>query len=161
MGQRLSHKNSQKLDAFALKLSLMALELTEKNLGREHSDYGHRLNNLLSLYRAMSQTEKIPSLLLEATQNAYYNINRAFKFLSENEKEKYMTTMNFRFDIYQSTYSDFLQKNVSMGLNAYNLELILKGMLLNSSIQMRQTILNSGDSLTLQKYDQWVILKST
>ncbi len=144
----------------ALPLFLEALKNTEESLGTEHPDYGSRLSNLARLYRAMGQYEKALPLYSQAIQNIFHNISRAFTFLSEKQKESYIKTVSSIFENCHSFLLDYSEINPEAGTMAYNIELVTKGMILQSSIQMRKSILNSGDSEALEKYDQWVLLRS-
>jgi len=139
----------------ALPLYLESLENCEKTLGKEHLYYGIRLNGLAGVYRNMGQFDKALLLYSDAIKNNFYNINQAFSFLAESEKEKFIKTLSGSFDNYKSFFLDYAPENPEVAGDAYNIELATKGMILQSSIQMREAIEQSGDSVALAKYDQW------
>jgi CHAT domain-containing protein/tetratricopeptide (TPR) repeat protein len=145
----------------ALPLYLDALENTENSLGKEHSRYGISLNNLALLYKTMGQYEKALPLFLEAIQNNFHNINQAFSFLAESEKEKFIKTLSGNFSNYKIFFLDYAPENPAVAGYAYNIELATKGMILQAGIQMREAIEQSGDSAALAKYDQWQALRLT
>ncbi|MBP7077344.1 MAG: CHAT domain-containing protein [Bacteroidales bacterium] len=145
----------------ALPFYLEALENLEKSLGKEHSEYGICLNNLALLYESMGQYDKALPLYRDAIQNNFYNINQAFSFLSESEKEKFIKTLSSKFNNYKSFFMDYAPENPEVAREAYNIELATKGMILQAGIQMREAIEQSSDSAALAKYDQWQALRLT
>ncbi len=144
----------------ALPLYLEALENTKKSLGKGHSNYGRCLYNLALLYQDMGQYEKALPMYVGAIYNNFHNLNNAFTFLSENEKQNYVNTILRNFSICQSFLMDYASEEPEVGSYAFNLELTTKGMILNSGIQMRQSILNSGNIEALDKYDEWIIVRT-
>jgi len=145
----------------ALPLYHEALEITEKALGKEHSKYGVYLNNLAGYYESMCQYDKALPLYRDAIKNNFYNINQAFSFLAESEKEKFIKTLSGRFDNYKSFFLDYAPEYPEVAGDAYNIELATKGMILQAGIQMREAIQNSSDSIALDRYDKWQALRLT
>jgi len=147
--------------AEALPVYLEALENTENALGKQHSEYGISLNNLALLHQKIGQYNKALPIYREAIQNNIYNINQAFSFLAESEKEKFIKTLSENFNNYKSFFLDYAPENPAVAGDAYNIELATKGMILQAGIQMREAIEQSGDSAALAKYDQWQVLRQT
>jgi len=145
----------------ALPLYIEALENTEKSLGKEHTRYGASLKNLASFFYDMGQYHKALPLYREAIQNNFYNINKAFSFLAESEKEKFIKTLSGNFNNYKSFFIDYAPENPEVARDAYNIEIATKGMILQAGIQMRESIEQSGDSAALAKYDKWQALRLT
>lgn len=144
----------------ALLLYLEALENAEKNLGKDHSWYAVYLNNLASLYEDMGQYDKALPLYLEALENINLQIDQAFSFMSEKEKEQFHKTVEKYFKKHQSFFTRYSSNNPSVAAHAYNIEIDIKGMILQSGIQTRQAIMNSGDSSALAKFEEWSLLRS-
>jgi tetratricopeptide (TPR) repeat protein len=144
----------------ALPLYLETLENTEKSLGKEHSEYGVRLNNLAELYRTMGDYSKALPLYLEAIENISKQLEQAFSFMSESQKEQFLKTVDFNFEVYQSFFTRYSTEKPEVAQHAYDIELATKGMILQSGIQTRQAIQNSGDSTALQKFDEWSLYKN-
>ncbi len=145
----------------SLPLYLEALENCEKSLGKEHSSYGIRLNNLAGLYKSIGQYDKALPLYRDAVQNNFYNINQAFSFLAESEKEKFIKKLSGSFNNYKSFFLDYAPENPKVAGDAYNIELATKGMILQADIKMREAIKNCSDSISLDRYDQWQALRLT
>ncbi len=139
----------------ALPLFLEALENTEKSLGKDHSSYGVRLNNLADLYNRMGQYDKALPLYLELSNNLSTQIKRNFSVLSEQGKENFLKTLNTEFYSTTNFLVDYASQNPKTTEALFDLELTLKGLVLQSGISVRSTILESKDSLALVTYEEW------
>jgi len=137
-----------------------ALQVTASALGKDHPDYGTYLNNLAGLYESMGRYVEAEPLYLQANDIIYHNLNQSFAGLSEKEKKQYLQTVEHYFRIYHSFALRRKIANPSITTLSYNNTLINKGMLLQSSLDMRENILQSSDSALLQTYDNWIGLKN-
>jgi CHAT domain-containing protein/tetratricopeptide (TPR) repeat protein len=158
-GQRLTSLASvySKMGQFdkALPLNLEALENTEKSLGKAHSGYGNRLNNLALLYKSMGQYDKALPLYLELSNNLSTQIKRNFSVLSEQGKENFLKTLNKNIKSSTNFFVDYASQNPNTTEPLFELELTLKGLVLQSGISVRNTILESKDSVALATYEAW------
>ncbi len=151
---------TQALPDKALPLYKEALEITERTLGKSHPNYGICLINLANAYDFSKSYSEAYPLYMSSFENNLVNLDRAFTFLSEKEKEDFIKTVNSDFNYYQSFLLRYNAQNPAVGADAYNIGLATKGMILQSGIEMRESILNSGDSTALEKYDQWVQIRT-
>lgn len=92
----------------------------------------------------------------ETTSNYLNYIQKYFPALSEREKTKFWTKIQSDFEFYNTlaiklkdTYPDLVSK-------AYNNALSTKSLLLNSSIKVRQYIMDSKDQELINKFEEWV-----
>jgi len=138
-----------------------ALAIRKMILGVEHPNYAASLNDLGLLYQAMGNYTKAEPLFLEGNKIIFQNINKTFGFLSESEKEKYITTVSYNFGNYQSFFRNYKRLKPSVTTASYNIELTTKGMILSSAIQLRQAILASGNNEAIALFDHWTALKSS
>jgi len=137
-----------------------AMQNAETALGKDHPNYGTHLNNLASLYQSMGRYSEAEPLYQQANEVIYHNLNQSFIGLSEKEKKQYMQTFGLVFQSFHSFVLRRIANNPSITTLSYNSTLINKGMLLQSSMNMRQNIQQSGDSVLLQSYDQWIEYKN-
>jgi tetratricopeptide (TPR) repeat protein/CHAT domain-containing protein len=133
-----------------------ALTIRKKALGNQHPLYVSTLLNLACLASEMKEYRKADTLFRESKNIILNNLKRNFAFLSESEKEKYVATINFQFDLLKNFYLTYRKINPSIAADAYDIELATKGMIRNTGMQMRKTILQSGNTEALQLYDAWV-----
>jgi CHAT domain-containing protein len=141
----------------ALRLYLKAQENIEKSQGKTHSLYGTYLNNLASLYRQMGQYDKALPLYLELSNNRFTQIKRNFSVLSEQGKENFLKTLNKDFNSSTNFLVNYASQNPSTTEPLFDLELTLKGLVLQSGISVRNTILESKDSMALATYEEWQV----
>ena len=82
-----------------------------------------------------------------------------FSIMTEKEKELYFTIIEKDYDLLYDFTAWNLSDHPEQAGRAYTIALMTKGLLLKSSTLMRNTILNSGDTLLIKKYDDWIALK--
>jgi tetratricopeptide (TPR) repeat protein/CHAT domain-containing protein len=144
----------------ALPLYLEALIIYEKKLGKFHFDYSHMLNNIGLLYSNMNQPVKAGKYYDEALEIIKGEISKQFAFLSEKEREALITNALIAFDVYLGFFNKYNFERKEYNWSAYDLELTRKGLLLQSSIAMRQAVLQSGDTTLLRQFEDWSSTKS-
>lgn len=144
----------------ALPLYMEALQIAEKKLGKQHPVYADRLYSLASLYYAMKQPAQVMALCQEFWELKKKQISGSFSFLSENEKNALIKTMEIQFQSMQRFYWMYAEYSVSTAGFSYDLELATKGMILAAGIQMQSAIRSSGDSQTMGLYDNWLFLRA-
>lgn len=145
----------------ALSFYLEAMENYDKSLGKDHPNYVASLNGLALLYRSMGEYEKVSQLSLESLNNVFSQLDQAFSFMSDNEKEQFRKKLGYNFEFYQSFYFNYAKDQPEVAAQVYDIELATKGMILQSSINMRQSILNSENPEALETFDEWIGLKNT
>ncbi|MBP9550137.1 MAG: CHAT domain-containing protein, partial [Chitinophagales bacterium] len=84
------------------------------------------------------------------------DIDESFGFLSEAEQEDYLNRYQYNLYMFQSFCYPFANRFPELGGQSMNLALATKGMILNSGIEMRQLISQSGDTLAMSMYNQWI-----
>ena len=135
----------------ALPLYLEAQENIEKSLGKDHSSYSMGLNNLAGLYESISEYNKALPLYVEVNYNLINQIEEIFSFRSEKEKKAFLETVFYNFDILQSY--GFLTQNKYKSITETNLnnQLLLKGLLLNTSKNVIEKLQALNDSVINEK----------
>ena len=85
---------------------------------------------------------------------------QSFYYLSEDQMSCYWKNLK---TIYESTYPNFTYRyqttKPSVSTFAYNNEIFAKGLLLNASNNVRQSILGSGDSILIQQWNELTFKK--
>jgi CHAT domain-containing protein/Flp pilus assembly protein TadD len=138
----------------ALPLYQEAKQILEKNLGREHPNYAESCNNLALMYQLMGHNHKAEPLIIEANSNLNKQIRKNFSFLTEKEKEHFLKTIQFEFEIYHSFALHYnLEKPAFAGLN-YNNELAHKGLVLQNALAIQQAVEGSGQPELSALYNQ-------
>ncbi|MFH1118904.1 MAG: CHAT domain-containing tetratricopeptide repeat protein [Bacteroidota bacterium] len=131
-----------------------AIENKKINLGENHPDYAIYLNNLANLYNLQERYMEAGILYNKALHIYKDQIKKNTGFLSEKDLKQFLNTFIYNLDIYQSFYiQQFKNKTINCDF-VYDIELIRKGILLKSALEVKTRILESGDtSLTNTYYD--------
>lgn len=153
-----------KQESEAQKAMLEAKELYAKYYSETHPGYIRTVNNLANFYTKTEQYELAEPLLLSLAKAQVNEINESFTYLSESEKrifveEKQKLLNNFKGYVLERSTSE--QGNIKPAVveEWYNLELSTKGMLLNSTKQVREQIFNSGDEDLILLFSEWTITR--
>jgi len=140
-------------------LYIEAKNARKEVLGVQHPKYAQTLCNLAGLYMAMHEYDKAEPLFIEDLNIRFANIQSNFSFLSEKEKEEYMKTFSHDFNDFISFALVRCKENPSITQMAYNSQLAMKGLLLQSSNKIRDIINNGNDTALIHQYDEWLALK--
>ena len=127
----------------------------EKIFNKKHPSYVKLLSKSSKVHYMNGNYRQAKNLMEEALLNYADYIKNYFPALSENQKHKYWHTIKDDFEYFNTLalkYPDLIGK-------MYNNALITKALLLNSSMKMRQRILNSDDETLKMKYAEWIDLK--
>ncbi|TAE69412.1 MAG: CHAT domain-containing protein [Bacteroidetes bacterium] len=123
--------------------------------GKKSNQYKNSLNHLAFAYNQTENYAKAEPLYKEEAENTLQEIESKFPVMSEKEKVQLYTEFESNFQFYTSLVLNYHEKNPSLWAWLYNLQLFLKGSLLNSSIRTRQQIMQSNDENLKQKFEEW------
>lgn len=144
----------------ALPLYEEDLNIKKTTYGVNHPSYGLSLNNLAGIYQVTGNTDKAFQLYKEGFENLKMQITQTFSFLSEQEKEKFIKSVEYNFPTYQNFFTNYYKTNPQVASTAYDIELMNKGLILYSTQTMRQSIEKISNPEVLQIYDAWLTKKS-
>ncbi len=144
----------------ALSFYVEALDVTLGSLGKNHADYGTLLINLASLYQNLDQDQKALPLYLEGLENIKNQIANQFLFLSEKDKEQFIQTFELNFACYNSFFYNCSLLNFEVQKNSFDLSLMIKGMILNSTNEFQSSINQSSDTTVHNEFNSWVFIKN-
>ena len=148
----------------ALEIMLKTKELYAKYYSETHPGYIRTVNNLANLYTKKEQYDLAEPLLLSLAEFQVKEINESFTYLSESEKktfveEKQKLLNNFKGYVVARSTADENSIKPSVVEEWYNLELSTKGMLLNSTKQVREQIFSSGDAELIGLFSEWTVAR--
>ncbi len=131
-------------------------EKVKRVLGPYHPGYAGLIKSLIPLYKSIGSGNIEEELTLNYINILNHNILQDFSFLSDSEKEMYFQTRLPDINAFIAYTLARKETNPAIAGNAYDFVLQNKGLMLKSSTAMRLAILNSGDTVLLKKYDQWL-----
>tara|TARA_R110001599_G_scaffold221395_4_gene420024 strand:- start:45278 stop:49549 length:4272 start_codon:yes stop_codon:yes gene_type:complete len=140
-------------------LYIQAIKIIKTQLGEDHPDYAQNLNNLATLYESMSRYDQAESLYLQGQQVYLHQLRTVFPSLSEKEMEQFLNTFSNSFEYFHSFALKRQRGNPAIISHQYDNTILLKGLLLQSSSQIRERILASGDTTAIRLFGDWQALK--
>lgn len=130
-----------------------------KIFSSEHPDYLNTQSRLARSYFINEELKKVESVLSETTQSYLTYTKDYFPTLSEDEKAKFWNKIKPDFEFYNTVAIAYKDDKPKYLENMYDFALATKGLLLNSSIKTRNSILNSGDTVLVNLFKQWISKK--
>jgi len=130
-------------------------QIFESKLGLNHPFYLEYLDSRCHFYQITNNQELAITSFKMLNSSYIEYIDRMFNLLGENERESFYNTLSDYFD----TFKNFTIKNPSLTGDLFNLQLITKSILLNTSAQIKRRIINSGDRVLVGLYDNVEALK--
>ena len=139
---------------------LQAYEIWCQTLGPDHFYPKNALDNLENLYynwKRYPEAEKYLTMSLRSYKHLYIE---AITFMSERQRESYWKSMYHMFEKIAPRHTwGAYQDGYKMGSLAYNNELFLKGVLLQSSNAVRRSIQESNDTTLIRQWQELMDVK--
>lgn len=148
----LYHYVSNDID-HALSYALRAYELQRTTLGAEHPDNVVCLYNIAHYYYKIGDEQKMQDYCHQAMQLQANIVKENFSHITKEGREKYWNSKKFAFTaapIFAYKY-DTLD---SLLIDTYNAQLFTKGILLNSEIDLKKLIQQSGNTSLEEKFQK-------
>lgn len=135
-----------------------AKKLYERFFNDSHPEYVKVLSKLSKTYFMQGDIKRAQSSLEEVLANYNLFIKDYFPALSEREKAKFWNTIKQDYEFYNTLVISHNRNEDLIG-KLYDNALLTKALLLNSSIKIRQRILQSGDEELKGLYNDWLSKK--
>ncbi len=155
--------DAQESNEEALKYMLDARALYEQFYADDNPGYVLAVNNLANTYTRMERFDEAAPLFTYLADIVLKEIRESFSYLSENEKKQFVTEKRkFQDNLKRYIVTRFTQDNVDPEMLAtwYELELTMKGILLNSTKRVREQIFNSGNDQLIALFSNWSLARS-
>ena len=132
-----------------------ALEMSRRLYKSDNNELAYSIYSMGSFYNVSGDFKQAGTLYLEALEDYKNMLNSYFPSLSENEKKLFWNTCKDNFEQFNTYASIRSNENSSIINNMYDNQLYTKALLLNSTNRVKSRIMNSGDSLLIDKYRTW------
>ena len=137
-----------------------SLRIRSKLLGNTHPNYARNTRLLAVLHWKRANMDKALAYYNETFDNYFAQINAFFPVLSEDDKSKfYYNNLKPTFEQFNSFIIENRSTDKQLIGQMYNYQLATKGLILYATSKVRESILNSGDSLLIEKYETWISQK--
>ncbi|GHN01214.1 hypothetical protein WSM22_27030 [Cytophagales bacterium WSM2-2] len=132
--------------------------LAEK-LGKSHPDYVSCEYNLALVLQRTGDLPQAKPLMQHLTGFYQKQILDFFPAMSEQEQVAFFNKINKAVQDYQQFVIDVAKENPELIGQLLDFRLATKALLLNSSVKIREQILNGGDQKLKSQFVQWLSLK--
>ncbi|MBV6647644.1 MAG: tetratricopeptide repeat protein, partial [Cyclobacteriaceae bacterium] len=141
----------------AEKLHKEAYNLWRKSLGTNHPDFALSANKLATLNWKKEDYKTALEYYDQVFENYTNRINAYFPVLSEEEKSKfYYNSLKPAFEQFNSFIVETSPDQKELIGRMYDLQLTTKGIIMYATNKVRESIVNSGDSVLIDKYETWI-----
>ena len=141
-------------------LIIEAIKIRKEILGDKHPNYIISLNSLSLLYYNMGQYDKAEPLYIEANENFINQLKTYYPVLSENEKVKFLKTIEINFEGFYSFVAKRIIQKESISRDIFDLRINTKGLILSSTSNVRNRISKSNDNEMIEKYEKLLSIKT-
>lgn len=143
---------------------LEAKGLYEKYYSDLNPGYIRAMNNLANLYTELQEYAKAEDLFMRLAEIQVQEIRKSFTYLSESEKKNFVADKqkllsNFKNYVVVRTMNEPGVLSPEVVKQWYNLELSTKGILLNSTKQVRNQIFGSDNEELKSLFSEWALAR--
>ncbi len=129
-------------------------DIWKEQLGVQHPYYSENLSHQARVYNALGQISSADSLYKKSLAGLADQVERIFRFTSEQEKYAFLEKNSTMADEYFSfCLRHPLQADAGF---LYNHILRTRGLILHSLVEIRTNLLNSRDTTHIYRYESWL-----
>ncbi|TAE72523.1 MAG: CHAT domain-containing protein [Bacteroidetes bacterium] len=136
-----------------------ALKIRLATLGDMHPAYARNQEDLALVYWQMKKQKEAQDLFKSVLDKNNNFIKSYFPAMSEDEKAKYWNKLRPSYIRFYNFALAFKEQEPSLVNQMHEAHLSTKGILLNSTIKVKQQILNSGKPELIELYEKWTDTK--
>jgi len=137
-----------------------SLKIVKQNYGKDHSHYGNVQMHLYLVYSAIGKHSKILKTYYAIIENLTNEIQKMFLFMTEKEKENYLSQIIHSIDLFLSYFIKHIDEEPRLAAYALEIELLRNGLVLSSSMRMRSTILQTANEDAIRIFDDWLAIRN-
>lgn len=143
----------------ALTINEQALKVRKKSLGEDHPDIATSYTNIALLYCEMGQYRKALKLFDQSLAIENKQLAKILPSLTEEQKVNFLKLNASSYEIYDALVLDDPQNKSVSKKYSLNNSLLLGNVTLRSNELMRNSMLNSNDSILIDNFENWLGLK--
>lgn len=137
-----------------------ALKIRKKALGTNHPRYAETTRKLALLSWAMDNNQEAIEYYKQTFDNYFVQIEAYFPTMTEEEKSKfYSSKVKPTFEQFNSYAFDKGVDDKELWGDMYNYQLATKGLIMYATGKVRASIMDSGDTTLINKYETWISQK--
>ena len=126
---------------------------------QDHPDLAMSLNNMALYLKDRGRYTEAVSYFLEWNEMERKLLKSSFYYLNEKEKRAFLSTFIFRFEIFNSIAISHYKDRPELLKTMYANQLLIKGIIGQSTANLRRKVEESGTAELSIIYDKWIELK--
>lgn len=130
-------------------------QIIKSELNPHHPYYIIALSGVALYYTKNKEIEKATKLYKEIVEIDIENIKNVFPILNENQKEGFISVLEVDFLDYQDFILQFYKEKPELIHRLFELNLLTKGLIFQSTQKLRQNITNSKDEEMIAAFENW------
>ena len=144
----------------ATSLLKVAAGIREKSLGKQHPRFGESMLALALLHWAEEEDEAAAGYFEELFDNYESQVNQFFDGLSEQEKASFFNNkLRMAYTLFNNFTINSIRESPELLGEVFDNQIATKGLILFATNRTRYKVLNSGDSILIDKYTSWIDTK--
>ncbi len=146
------YKKSKKLYQKALKIQL---EL----FGEQHPEYAATMNEYAQLHHHLGQATEAWALFKQSNKILVEQLKQIYPILSEHDRLVFFSKQEPYFEAFFSFASDYIGELPDLVYEIQSINLLIKGLALEATIESKGDAVFSGDDELLSLYKKWKSLR--
>jgi CHAT domain-containing protein len=143
----------------SLTINEQALKIRKKVFSEDHPDVAKSLYNQALVYSEMGQLNKAMPLIEQSLTIENKQLSVILPSLSEEQKINFLKLNASSYEMYDALVLDFPRFRAQSIKTSLNNSLLLGNVTMRSNELMRNSILNSNDTILIENFENWLGLK--
>jgi CHAT domain-containing protein/Tfp pilus assembly protein PilF len=143
----------------SLTIHEQALNIRKKVFSEDHPDVAKSLYNQALVYSEMGQLNKAMPLIEQSLTIENKQLSVILPSLSEEQKLNFLKLHASSYEMYDAFVLDFPRLRAQSTKTSLNNSLLLGNVTMRSNELMRNSILNSKDTILIENFENWLGLK--
>lgn len=148
--------NIQEAKKLYKQTAMLRLEI----LGENHPDYAATLNEFAQLNHYLKNRDEALRLFRQSNSIIIHQIKRIYPILSESERLRFYSKQEPKLEAFYSFASDYLAELPELSIELQNINLIVKGLALETTIGAKSMALHSNNDTLISMFNEWSNLRS-
>ncbi len=133
-----------------------AIQLTKLIYDESNVNYAVALHNYAGLLKEMKEYESAEEYYRKSFEVYKLQIDKYFPYYSESEKAKFYLDLKEKFEMFNCFIVQRYTDNPNISTEMYDFQLSTKGVLLDYSKKLRNSIYSSNNQQNIDKYNNWI-----
>jgi len=132
-----------------------SLKIRYETLGKEHPLVGETYFIQGKIFWSLNNLPEAKQKFLNVKENLFFLITNYFPYFSDAEKETFFEGLHEKLNYIKCFLATNTTKYPDLAEELFDIQIVTKAILLNSSAKWKHRIKNSGDKKLFKMFDEW------